>query len=297
MHAPAGGRGRHAACPQCSSPQSLQVQGEELRRPNGGAVANSGAAAAYRHNKELRQAAHPNHTGGRQQASAAQVRSRVSAAAATATAQAAVSGRATDCRAPAPSSEADGNRTGASAGSASSGTGGQQRIGGNTPAAAAAGTRGRNKPRRNSVDDGNDAYNGGDGGGGGRGGDGGGGNRSERSSVTAGGGEAGVCGTMCGTIELGRAGSSGTECLREIEAEAGAGVALMRRNHAALLRVIREQEDRGKQVRDIGREGTLCVIFSCFSQVTSYKSACSLLMLVGLSPRGSYTREAVPSLP
>lgn len=111
-----------------------------------------------------------------------------------------------------------------------------QRFGGNVPAGAAAGAAAKTKrrPGRNSkTDNGSDAAIGGLGDG----------NGSERRSSTPA-GEAGVC----GTIEVGGAGRA-AGCLGELEAEVGAGAALMRRNHAALLRVVREQEDRGKQVR------------------------------------------------
>eukprot|EP00752_Nemacystus_decipiens_P004987 g4535.t1 len=222
MHAPAGGGG-HAGCPSCASPrarsQSLDVE-EGLGRSRAAATRN-GAAAAHRHNKELRQATRP--ADGEPQATG---RSAV---------QAAAGPRVKDGQRSTSLSRADDQSTGGgkTAGSrarrAAAASG--QRFDGNAPAAAET----RRKPSRNSIDLGTNASASG-------GGDGGGGRRSSgRGSAPA--GEAGAW----ETVEVGGAGS-GVGSLGGLEEEVGAGVALMRRNHAALLRVVRDQEKLGKQM-------------------------------------------------
>eukprot|EP00903_Cladosiphon_okamuranus_P012512 g11716.t1 len=244
MHVPAGGG--HAGCPPCAAPrvrsQSLDVKTGPSRSID--AAVPMDGEAAHRRGKEPRQAAQST---AKPQAPG-QGHSRASAPV-----PAAASGRVTNGRAAASFSKTNDKSSSCARGGgintsacrrshgASEATG--QPVDGNIPPAA----ENKRRSSRNNIDSRNDTAigsgGGGGGGGGGDGGDGGGwgGGRdgSERSSERV--GEAGAS----GKIEAWAAGGA-DGCLGELEAEVGEGVALMRRNHATLLRVVREQEDRGK---------------------------------------------------
>ena len=240
MHAPPGGAGgRTSGCPSCESPRARSQSVDVKKEPGlskkgaaprtGAAAASAVASAAHRHTKGPRQAAQP--AGEPRAPGQAHGRGAPAAALAAATPGVKDGGRRS-----ASFSDTDDRNTGGGISRITSDhprRNGQRFGGGNVPAAAGAAETTKKKPSRSSVDNGSDASVGDGGGGGGGGGrsnsDGG-----ERSSAPA--GAAGGAGSSAGA-------------LGELEAEVGEGAALMRRNHAALLRVVREQEDRGKQVR------------------------------------------------